>query len=118
MNKSRLVITAPDMPQDQLEQVQRELDSGNDDYIWIFDKWEEIGKVWVDSGQIMIVDPCKVLEGKEYDDNIVHSKPINFKGGIINAGWGGDGNYPIYVKKDSRGLVTEMKIVFTREVDV
>ena len=79
------------------------------------DKFEQIGTVAVDSGQVMIIDPCRVLDDKEYDDNIVHGKPVEFKNGIINAGWGGDGNFPIFVKKNKNGLVTEMKIVFTRE---
>lgn len=83
-------------------------------YVWEFDKWTEIGKVWVDSGQIIIVDPCKVLKGSEYDDNIVIAKPIEFKGGLITAGWGGDGNFPVLVKKNERGLITEMKIIFDR----
>jgi len=78
-------------------------------------EWNEIGKVWVDSGQIVIVDPCKVLTQSEYKKNIVINKPIEFKGGLVTTGWGGDGNFPVYVKKNDNGLVTEMKIVFWRE---
>ena len=34
------------------------------------------------------------------------------KQGLINSGWGGDGHFPISVKKNSKGLVMEMKVVF------
>lgn len=78
-------------------------------------QWEEIGKVWVDSGQVMIADPCHALSDEEYDNTFVKNyeqQPHKFKHGIVNSGWGGDGNFPVYVKKNKKGLVLEMKVVF------
>ncbi len=78
--------------------------------------WEEVGKVGVDSGELILIDPCKVLSDDEFKENVAGNTPIKFKNGIIAAGWGGDGNYPVFVKKDKRGLVLEMKVVFARDI--
>lgn len=78
--------------------------------------WEEIGKVWVDSGQILIADPCYALSKDDYTKLVLirpyEKQPHELKRGVINSGWGGDGNFPVFVKKNSQGLVMEMKIVF------
>ena len=93
-----------------------------DKYVWVFDKyneWKEIGKVWVDSGQIAIADPCFLLSNEEYLNTFVNRpqevQPHEFKRGVVNSGWGGDGNFPVLVKKNSDGLVLEMRIILDRE---
>ncbi len=78
--------------------------------------WEEIGTVGVDSGQIVIADPCYVLSKDEYKKLITdyQQQPHEFKHGVINSGWGGDGTFPVFVKKDDDGRIIEMKVVFKR----
>lgn len=77
--------------------------------------WEKIGKVWVDSGQIIIADPCYVLSQDDYSRMDKTNHPLDFKQGIVNSGWGGDGNFPVCVKRNKKGLIMEMKIIFNRE---
>lgn len=99
-------------------------------------KWELAGYCGVDSGQIIMVDPCYVLANEpvekdpqmSYDellkitDRTNYDSPnmeVNFSGvggnGTYISGFGGDGNYPVYVRKAENGLVLEAKIVFNHE---
>jgi len=89
------------------------------------EKWEEIGIAGVDSGQILIGDPCyyirdanEGLSREEYLNNL-GSNPIQLKykmghdgKGVIVNNFGGDGAYPIYVKRDENGRVTAAMIKF------
>jgi len=97
--------------------------------------WEQVGYCGVDSGQITLVDPCYVLRdpGTSQNENITYNdllreseqsnwpqgQEVVFKkpygNGVNISGFGGDGNYPVYVKKNSAGLVIEAKIVFNEE---
>jgi len=85
---------------------------------WKMNDWDLIGKVWVDSGQIAIADPCFLLSNKEYLDTFVNKpqevQPHKFKRGVVASGWGGDGDFPVYVKKNKAGLILEMKIILDR----
>ena len=101
-------------------------------------KWELVGYCAVDSGQIMIVDPCYVLpdgvgdkvteDQYVYQNLIERGKRCNWKNteeeimfsgtngtGVNLSGFGGDGNYPVYVKKDKNGLQLEVKIILNVE---
>lgn len=95
--------------------------SHDDKYVWKFDKpdkWDLIGKVWVDSGQIAIADPCYLLSKEEYKETFIDNykpQPHSFKRGIVESGHGGDGDFPVYVKKNEKGLVMEMKIIFNQK---
>ena len=121
-------------------------------------KRELIGKIGVDSGLIMIVDPCylndtmrwnpkKILERAEemekkgeyeqawnsrriakektelqnissnwdqfcLDREIVKNEPRAYASGIVTPTRLGDGEYPVYITKDSDGRVKKMEIIF------
>ena len=121
-------------------------------------KRELIGKIGVDSGLIMIVDPCylndvmrwnpkKILEIAEEmekkgeyerahnsrriakektelqnissnwdqfcsDREIVKNEPTAYASGIVTPTRFGDGEYPVYITKDSDGRVQKMEIIF------
>lgn len=88
-------------------------------------EYKEIGFITVDSGCVMVGDPC--YEGpvkKELDkfwdslswnsDSSIalvpHKKGHQGKA-IVISGFGGDGAYPVFVK-EKNGKIQEIKIVF------
>lgn len=81
--------------------------------------WELIGQCGVDSGQIMLIDPCYVLSKKDYNDLMKHRDKVGnmntakFKNGIVSNTWVGDGNYHVYVQKDKDNRVERLMIDFT-----
>jgi hypothetical protein len=85
-----------------------------------------VGHCGVDSGQILIVDPCYVL-ADNYEDNGPYRQCCDVTLGDDSAGEAalgvatatnyGDGNYPVYVTYDSSGRPTEARIVFVDERD-
>jgi hypothetical protein len=96
-------------------------------------KWKQIGNCAVDSGMLIISDPCYVLPkiGDQieytYDDLLRDSfdgekdtlpKEVIFKdksgNGVAVRGFGGDGNYPVYIKRDINGTILEIKILFNQ----
>tara|TARA_R100000329_G_scaffold145867_1_gene131886 strand:+ start:2494 stop:2763 length:270 start_codon:yes stop_codon:yes gene_type:complete len=85
--------------------------------------WKLIGNCPVDSGQIMMVDPCYVLADnnttdeklnglyKEICEMTIAERAGEFDlGCATSTGWG-DGCYPVYAKMDG-GRVAEIKIKF------
>ncbi len=98
------------------------------------DTWKKVGYCGVDSGQIILVDPCyvmadrgakgKAVAGKDqitYDKmlettNETNAQEVIFAGiagnGILVRGFGGDGVYPVYAKIEN-GMTKEIKIVFS-----
>ena len=84
--------------------------------------WELIGQCEVDSGQIMLVDPCYILNKEDYQSLIDHRNKsglhgflnfTTFKKGIVVDTWGGDGDYHVYIQKDKDGRVERLMIDFT-----
>lgn len=94
--------------------------------------WEHLGTVAVDSGNLMVVDPCYVLQDKRRgfaDDNADHRDYSDFLDAFPDDGyvptvepWGagmglcigtthGDGTYNVYGVKDSAGRVTHWMVV-------
>lgn len=86
--------------------------------------WQRVGEIGVDAGLVMVGDPCyaalKSHPIRKWDKfccmliddatqlNYAHGAPG--LGVVVSSGYG-DGNYPVYIKRD-RGVVTEMKVVF------
>ena len=93
--------------------------------------WKKIGTCAVDSGQMMLVDPCYVLpdskgdmSGVAYDELLELWRIQDWEGDFLdvkglgyvsNTGYG-DGRYNVYIKK-ADDKVAELKIVFIEEED-
>jgi len=93
-------------------------------------KWEQVGECGVDSGSIIIGDPCyfayedaKHHPAKTWSEYCaktpcgVGGHQLHFAQGhsglaVVVDAFGGDGCYPVYIRRDDRGFVTEAKIVF------
>lgn len=98
-----------------------------------------IGEVWVDSGQVMLVDPCYLHEwgGNDYGDTdkatfdysgvcaVTLGKAEGQEGEqagqvahgavVTSSGWG-DGSYPVYVNVEQH-RVKSLTIVFFDDDD-
>lgn len=95
-------------------------------------EWELVGTLGVDSGQMMLCDPCYIR--KDFDNEYGEGgDPMSYSGAcnatLSNQGFGfltntnsynlafacssgyGDGVYPVYIKRDG-DHIAEMKIVF------
>lgn len=83
--------------------------------------WQKVGICCVDSGQLLIVDPCYLplkddaiydeycKEHNKFVNEIVISKPFGI--GVITSTGYGDGGYEVFIKKE-KNRVKEIKIVF------
>lgn len=93
---------------------------------------ELVGYCGVDSGQIMLVDPCYVhdfIDGEEFAPSR-YPYPFSYNGAcgatlseqsfgelgnstacVVTSGWG-DGSYPVYVTRSSDGRIATATIVF------
>jgi hypothetical protein len=85
-----------------------------------------IGGVAVDSGQVMIVDPCYVTTGDNY--RIICDATLSPEGGdevdfaciggsgtacaVAHTTRYGDGVYPVYADMDKEGRILSLRIVF------
>ena len=98
--------------------------------------WEQVGVIGVDAGLCWIGDPCYCVTPdstehpaqtwSEFCDKLFEdtsdTKQWNHKlghsglGVSVSTGYG-DGTYPVYVKRNSEGLITEAKVVFIGEED-
>ena len=81
--------------------------------------------VEVDSGTLMLIDPCYVIRGDDWkrlcDEELLAADTeggaIPHKGGIIFGGFGGDGRWTPTFKRNKDGLVTSMTIQFYEDED-
>ena len=90
--------------------------------------WERIGAIPVDSGTLMISDPCYAGENitghsissnawRQFCEYKAHNKTddenhMALKFGHLITGFGGDGYYPVYIKRDEFGNITELRVKF------
>jgi len=100
-------------------------------------KEKQVGEVSVDSGQILICDPCYLRDhglseelcdeiyqatiGKNLCGPAVNTQMRNtdkqFPLGFATRTGYGDGGYKVFVKHNGEGRVAEIKIVFIRETE-
>jgi hypothetical protein len=95
-------------------------------------KYELVGHVDVDAGLIQIGDPCYTSNGRNHTEDwskfcdelfskeergiLKVNHDLGHEGKAIVVGdFGGDGSYPVYVKRNNNGLITEIKVVFDNE---
>lgn len=82
-----------------------------------------VGRVGVDSGQVLILDPCNAKFTDEMWEHICgatlkHSagQVTNLKGfdtfGVASSTGFGDGVYPVYATFNKEGRVKKLEIVF------
>ena len=92
--------------------------------------WEYVGSVPIDSGTLLLSDPCYAVQ------NVVGGRPTDKQWskfcdrlwdlekkskvkpgasldlGYVATGFGGDGFYPVEIKKTETGLIKELRIRF------
>lgn len=91
-----------------------------------------IGHCAVDSGQILLIDPCYVYEdnftpdsdptGGAYDECCRITLSEKRAGqtsnlGVVTGTYYGDGSYPVYADMDSNGRVRSVTIFFDGQMD-
>ena len=90
------------------------------------EEWVEVGAVGVDTGTVMIADPCyaedmakQVIVAYEARENFADTTEWGFHGrekdgvaGVISTTGIGDGCFPVYVKRDAEGNVVALMIDF------
>ena len=88
----------------------------------------QIGTVLVDSGQLMLVDPCylvgehnKRFEQKDYDvlsqqedGNVWPGQVVNHRAVKTSTGYG-DGEYPVFATYNNEGIVSSIEVKFDIE---
>lgn len=95
-------------------------------------EWEQVGVIGVDAGLCWVGDPCYIIHsepnkdlGKDWldfcdrlcDGEISGTKQWNCNlgqpglGVTVSTGYG-DGEYPVFVKRNSEGRIAEVKVKF------
>ena len=82
---------------------------------------KKIGECGVDSGQILLIDPCYVYKdeygsGGNYDEccqiTLSDDKAGETTLGVVTSTYSGDGVYPVYATTDEYGAIMSVEIVF------
>lgn len=83
--------------------------------------WEGLGHVGVDSGTLWIGDPCYLSGGKgpmqnwsSFCEQINSKVSAVFPEGTMVGGFGGDGCFPVVIRRNKQGVVVEVRIRFAR----
>lgn len=91
-----------------------------------FSDYETVGYIGVDAGIVMVVDPCYMVPNDnwhEFCDEYWEKSGkttgesglggiADMKGGIVVQTAWGDGLYPVSVRRDNSGRITEIRVVF------
>lgn len=84
-------------------------------------RWETLGYIGVDSGTVMVVDPCYVVPDADWDawhheykdkDGFDNYFAEMESGGIAVNTAHGDGQYAVEARRDNRGNILEIRIKF------
>jgi len=90
-------------------------------------KTRQVGQVCVDTGQVVIVDPC--LLAKQGNEKELFEEccfrtlakkgagPVFNRMAVVSETGYGDGFYPVFATYDEHGRVAELKIEFIRAED-
>ncbi len=90
-------------------------------------QWEHVGYVGVDSGMIWVGDPCYIMpdssainpgaDWNEFCNKINDAVPTQNwdEIGISIHQFGGDGSYPVFIRRGKDGLVSDVRISFSQE---
>lgn len=82
-------------------------------------KWETIGYIGVDSGTVMVGDPCYVVPDELWSDWCrEYDSGGGFDAKYLEMGDGtiaittphGDGSYPVKARRNDRGQIVELRI--------
>ena len=82
-----------------------------------------IGHCGVDSGQILVIDPCYVYKdeygsGGDFDEccqiTLSEDKAGQTMLGVVTSTYSGDGVYPVYATTDEHGGIMSVEIVFKK----
>lgn len=99
-----------------------------------------IGHIGVDSGQMMLCDPCYIngnwdTNEADFQNIEQHHREFSYGGaceatlsekraGVLGSGLGavcstgyGDGSYPVFVRYNTEGRIIEMRIEFDAQPD-
>lgn len=89
--------------------------------------WEFVGFITVDSGTVQIGDPCYDYDAKDkrcwtlFCEKIkgpvtalAHKTGRHGKAVVVSS-FGGDGTYPVYVKRGTENEIAQMKVDFTKQ---
>lgn len=106
---------------------------------WKNAKLEHVGNIGVDAGMVMVGDPCyslfvandEAIPGdplppfinsfgatwEEFCHKLGDDDSVRIGDGlaIVIGGFGGDGIFPAYIKRDSSGQVSELVVKFKRQ---
>lgn len=83
--------------------------------------WETIGYIGVDSGTVMVVDPCYVVPDEDWTDwyhefsdggGFERNYQEMDSGGIAVITAHGDGAYAVEARRDRNGNILEIRVKF------
>lgn len=87
-----------------------------------------IGHIGVDSGQVMIVDPCYVIDDKDKYEHICEVTLSDEQGGpvlpnvpnnamlaVAHSTRDGDGVFPVYAECDKDGRILSLRVEFAQK---
>jgi hypothetical protein len=95
--------------------------------------YKKEGYIPVDSGQIMLIDPCYIKQ--DFESESTDSAGLNYAGAcavtlsdnrcgvfgdlaFATSTHSGDGTYPVFVKRDRKGKILAVKIEFADEEEM
>lgn len=85
-------------------------------------RWKKIGSVGVDSGRVLIVDPCYAKDAAKYialGPEPCDEHQYYFEAGppcaVVSSTGVGDGIFPVEVRRDEDGTITELRVRFRHE---